>query len=109
MKVSVQLETHKVHQKKILQRELVAKEVEKRKEVLQTVSDLHEWVDEMYVKLKEAKSAAKVVMKGKLKSDSAAEKRLHLLAALKVKLTEARYNCDDEYHQRAGLDKMQKL
>ena len=31
MKASVQLETHKVHQQKILRRQLVAKEVEKRK------------------------------------------------------------------------------
>ena len=31
VKASIQLDTHKVHQKKILHRELVAKEVEKRK------------------------------------------------------------------------------
>ena len=46
----------------------------------------------MYVKLKEAKSTEKVAMSGKIKSDSAAEKRLHLLTALKVKLAEARDN-----------------
>ena len=63
----------------------------------------------MYVKLKEAKSAAKVAMRGKLKSDSAAEKRLHLLTALKVKLVEARDNLADESHQRSGLENMQKL
>ena len=90
VKASVQLETYKVHQQKILRRELVAKEIEKRKELLQTVADLHHWVDEMYVKLKEAKSAARVAMRGKLKSESVAEKRLHLLTALKVKLSEAR-------------------
>ena len=63
----------------------------------------------MYVELKEAKSAEKVAMRGKLKSDLAAEKRLHLLRALKVKLAEARDNLADESHQRAGLEKMQKL
>ena len=63
----------------------------------------------MYVELKEGKSAAKVAMRGKLKSDSAAEKRLHLLTALKVKLAEARNNLADESHQRSGLEKMQKL
>ena len=106
---SVQIETHKVHQKKILRRELVAKEVEKRKELSQTVADLHQWVDEMYVELKEAKSAAKSVMRGKLKSDLAAEKRLHLLTGLKVTLAEARDNLAEESHQRAGLEKIQKL
>ena len=60
----------------------------------------------MYVKLKEAKSATKVAMRGKLKSDSAAEKRLHLLIALKVKLAEARDNLDDKSHQRDWLEKM---
>ena len=63
----------------------------------------------MYVKQKEAKYAAKVAMRGKLKSDSAAEKRLHLLTALKVKLVEARDNLADKSHQRSGLEKMQKL
>ena len=74
VKAFVQLETHKFHQQKILRGELVAKEVEKRKELLQTVADIHQWFDEMYVKLKEAKSAAKVAMRGTLKSDSAADK-----------------------------------
>ena len=63
----------------------------------------------MYVKLKEAKSAAKAAMRGKLKSDLAAEKRLHLLTALKLKLAEAQDNLADESHQRAGLEKIQKL
>ena len=79
------------------------------KEALHTVTNLHQWVDEMYVELKEAKSAAKVAMRGKLKSDSASEKRLHLLTALKVKLAEARDNFADESHQRTRLEKMQKL
>ena len=56
-KAYVQLKTHKVHQQKILRQELVAKEVEKRKEVLQTVANIHKWVDEMYVELEKAKSA----------------------------------------------------
>ena len=34
VKAFVQLETHKVHQQNIIRQELVAKEVEKRKEVL---------------------------------------------------------------------------
>ena len=63
----------------------------------------------MYVKLKEAKSAAKFAMRGKLKSDLAAEKRLRLLTALKVKLYEALGNLADDSHQRSGLEKMQKL
>ena len=60
----------------------------------------------MYVKLKEAKSAAKVAMIVKLKSDSAAEKRICLLTALKVKLAEARDNLADKSHQRSGLENM---
>ena len=48
-------------------------------------------------------------MRGKLKSDSAAEKRLDLITALKVKLAEALDNLADESHQRAGLEKMHKL
>ena len=60
----------------------------------------------MYVKLKEAKSAAKVAMRGKIKSYSAAEKQLHLLTALKVKLAEARDNLADKSHQRSGLENM---
>ena len=63
----------------------------------------------MYVELKEAKSAKTFAMRGKLKSDLAAEKQLHLLTALKVKLVEARYNLAEESHQRDGLEKMQKL
>ena len=63
----------------------------------------------MYVKLKETKSAAKVAMRGRLKSDSAAEKQLHLLTSLKVNLAEARNNLAYESHQRARLEKMQKL
>ena len=63
----------------------------------------------MYVELKEAKSAAKVTMRGKIKPDSAAERRLHLLTALKVKLAEAQDNLADKSHQRAGLKKMQQL
>ena len=63
----------------------------------------------MYVELKGANSAAKVAMRGKLKSDSAAEKRLDLITALKVKLAEALDNLADESHQRFGLKKMQKL
>ena len=43
----------------------------------------------MYVKLKESKSTAKFAMRGKLKSESAAEKQLHLFTASKVKLAEA--------------------
>ena len=65
-------------------------------------------MDEKYVKLKEAKSAAKVAMRGKLKSDLAEEKRLHLLTALKVKLAEARDYLSDKSHKRSGLEKMQK-
>ena len=41
VKASVQLERHKAHHQKILRQELTAKEVEKRKEVLQNVEDLH--------------------------------------------------------------------
>ena len=63
----------------------------------------------MYVKVKDAKFAAKVAIRGKLKSDSAAKKQLHLLTALKLKLAEERDNLADECHQMAGLEKMQKL
>ena len=66
-------------------------------------------MDEIYVKLKESKSAAKVATRGKLKLDSAAEKRLHLLTSLKVKLAEAQYSLADESRQRAGLEKIQQL
>ena len=66
-------------------------------------------MDEIYVELKKAKSAEKVAMRGKFKSYSAAEKRLHLLTSLKLKLAEAQDNLADESHQRADLDKMQKL
>ena len=109
VKASVQLETHKFHHQNILRQDLVAKEVEKRKEVLQTVSDLYQWVDEMYVKMKEAKSVGKFAMRGKLESDFASEKQLYLLTALKLKLPEARDNLSDESHQRSGLEKMQTL
>ena len=49
LKACVQLETHKVHQQKILRRDLVAKQFQKMKEVLQTVAYLYLWVDGMYV------------------------------------------------------------
>ena len=47
--------------------------------------------------------------KGKVKSDSVIEKRLHLLTDLKVKLAEALDNLADESHRRVGLEKIQKI
>ena len=45
-------QTHKVHEESILRREVVAKEAQKRKEVLQTVADLNQYVNEMALELK---------------------------------------------------------
>ena len=45
VKAFVEHQTHKVRKKNILRREAVSKEVEKRKEVLQTVADVYQWVD----------------------------------------------------------------
>ena len=47
VKALVDHQTHKVHEKNILLREAVKKEAEKRKEVLQTVADINQWVNEM--------------------------------------------------------------
>ena len=48
----VEHQTHKVHEKNIIHQETVANEVEKRKEVLQCVADLNQWVDEMGLEIK---------------------------------------------------------
>ena len=47
-----------------------------------------------------------MAIKGKVKSDSVAERRLCLLTDLTINLAEARDNLDDESHQRVGLDNM---
>ena len=52
MKALVEHQTHKIHEKNILRREEVAKDVEKRKEVLKTVDDINQWVDEIDIKIK---------------------------------------------------------
>ena len=137
-KALVDHQTHKVHKKNILCQEAIAKEVQKRKEVLQIVADFNQWVNDMSLELKvsfififlhdlydlqssltnvqsslmkysqEAKSAAKVVIKGKVKSDSVAEKQLRLLTDLKVNMSEVRDKLADEYNKRIGLEKMHK-
>ena len=50
-----------------------------------------------------------MAIKGKLKSDSVADKQLCLITDLKVKLDEARDNFADESHQRVGLENMHKI
>ena len=57
----------------------------------------------------EAKSAAKVVIKGKMKSESIAEKRICLLTDLKTNLDEAQDNLSDESQQSVGLQKLKKI
>ena len=52
VKALVEHQTHKVHKQYILLRGAVLKEVENRKEVLQTVHDINKWVDEMALELK---------------------------------------------------------
>ena len=52
VKALVDHHTHKVHEQNILRREEVAKEVEKRKKVLQTVAYLNQWVNEIALELK---------------------------------------------------------
>ena len=48
-------------------------------------------------------------IKGKVKSDSVAERQLRLLTDLTINLAEARDNLDDESHHSVGLEKMQKI
>ena len=50
-----------------------------------------------------------MAIKGKVKSDSVAERRLCLLTDIKFKLAEESYNLDDEPHQRVRLENMQKI
>ena len=50
-----------------------------------------------------------MVIKGKVKSDSVAERQLLLLTDIKFKLAESRYNLDNESHQRIRLENMQKI
>ena len=50
-----------------------------------------------------------MAIKGKVKSESVAEKQLCLLTDLKVNLYEAQDNLADESHQRVGLEKIQKI
>ena len=52
VKALVDHQTHEVHEQNILRREAVAKEVDKRKELLQTVADINQWVNEMDIELK---------------------------------------------------------
>ena len=96
---------------------------------MQTVADINKWVDEISLGLKvrfifillhelyhlqssltnvqsslmnysyEANSSAKVAIKGKVKSDSVAERRLRLLTDLTINLAEARDNLDETLQQ----------
>ena len=52
MKYLVDNQTHEVHEQNILRQEAVKKEVDNRKEVMQTVADLNQWVNEMALELK---------------------------------------------------------
>ena len=47
----VDFQTHKVHKQNILFQEVVAKEVDKRKEVLKNVADINQCVNEMALEI----------------------------------------------------------
>ena len=49
-----------------------------------------------------------MTIKGKVKSESVAERQLRLLIDLKYKLAEAQHKLAAESHKRVGLEKMQK-
>ena len=79
--------------KKKKRRVQVAKEVEKRHVVEQTVDDLYEWIGELHSKINEqkqvnrmAKKAMKMAQASKNKLETVASEQLSLLKDLKCRL-----------------------
>jgi len=94
----------------------VAKEVEKRHIVEQTVDDLYDWIDELHFEINEqkqvnsmAKKAIKKAQSSKNKLETVASKRLSILRDLKCSLREAKDMLADESHQREALERMQTI
>ena len=97
-------------------RDQVAKEIEKRQVVEQTVDDLYEWIDELHSEInnqkrvnREAKKAMKMAQASKNKLETVASERLSLLRDLKCRLREAKDMLADESHQREALERMQTI
>ena len=99
-----------------MRRAQLAKEIEKRRLVEQTVDDLYGWIDELHNEITNQKQTTKLARKdlktehkSRLKQESIAFKRLTLLNDLKCRFHEAKDMLADESQQRAALERMQTI
>ena len=94
----------------------VAREVEKRKAVEQTLDKLYDWIGELHAKIntanKEIRAADKKTRsakKAKTKADTLSAERLALLTNLRSEMQDLRDQLADESKQRAALERMQVI
>ena len=94
----------------------VAREVEKRKAVEQTLDKLYDWIGELHAKIntanKEIRAADKKTRsakKAKTKADTLSAERLALLTNLQSEMQDLRDKLADESKQRTALERMQVI
>lgn len=105
-----------VHEEKKKRRAAVAKEVERRKAIEETVEDLYGWVDEIHCELRDAKSKVKAATQetnaanvAKSKIATVASNRLALIKTLKQQLRDTKDDLAEESHERASLEKLRQI
>ena len=116
MQAKLDTKSELVLEEKKKRRAAVAREVERRKAVENTVDELYGWIDELDEELREAKSAMRTAKKeatsayrAKSKLETVASKRLALLKDLKEQLRNTKDDLADESHQRESLEKLWQI
>ena len=116
MQEKLDTKSAQVLDEKSKRREQVAKDIEKRHMVEQTVDDLYDWIDKLHLEINEqkkvtksARKEVKTAHKSKLKLESVASKQLSMLKELKCSLNKAKDMLADESHQRDAIKRMQTI
>ena len=116
MQVKLDKKSLDVLEEKQKRRVAVAREIERRKAVENTIDELYDWIDELDEEVRDAKSVLRVAKKeansahyAKSKLETVASKRLDLLKDLKQQLRNAKDDLADESHQRASLERLQQI
>ena len=116
MQVQLDRKSLDVLEEKQKRRAAVAREVDRRKAVENTVDELYDWIDELHEELRDAKSVMRAAKKeansalsAKSKLATVASKRLDLLKDLKQQLRNAKDDLADESHKRASLERLQQI
>ena len=94
----------------------VAREVEKRKAVKQTLDEVYGWVGKLHLEIEMAKKESRAANKNrkaannaKAKANSLSAERLALLKDLRAQMNDLRDELADESKQRAALGRMQMI